>query len=395
MSNTTEQNIIDICRHEECTGCFACFNVCGHNAIVVTEDELGCKYPKIDLSLCFSCGLCSKVCPANHPTEKHFPKECYALVQENSEKLNKSASGGAATIFADYILSQGGIVYGCSGEDMRNVKHIRITDPEDLWKLQGSKYVQSQIYDLFRQLRKDVFNDNMVLFIGTPCQVAGIRNLIGKRKDNLFLIDLVCHGVPSQRLLNENIDYYSRKNPRILIDSIRFRKKINFLSANSKIEFGWNYKDGHKDYFIPWYKDPYMRAFLGCLSFRSSCYLCPYAYSVRGSDITIADFWGLGQDAQINEGSGVSSVLINNDSGKLFFDKIKRLPDVKIVQRPVQEAISGNGQLMCPTRKKNSVTQFRILYPSIGLKNATKKVMKRDLTKFRLKKILKILKILG
>ena len=169
-----------ICPEELCTGCLACWNSCTHNAIEITTDICGFRYPAINQDFCVDCGLCQLSCPVIHPQGKKFPQSCYAVTVNTENELATCASGGAATALSRYVLQQGGIVYGCSNVEMRHVKHIRITKEEDLPLLKGSKYVQSDVGLNYRLIKGDLRQGLNVLFVGTPCQVAGLKSYLRK-----------------------------------------------------------------------------------------------------------------------------------------------------------------------------------------------------------------------
>lgn len=391
-----------ICPEELCTGCLACLNSCTHNAIEITTDICGFRYPAINQDLCVDCGLCQLSCPVIHPQEKKFPQSCYAVTVNTENELATCASGGAATALSRYVLQKGGVVYGCSNVEMRHVKHIRITKEEDLPLLKGSKYVQSDIGLNYRLIKGDLRQGLNVLFVGTPCQVAGLKSYLRKDYPNLITADLVCHGVPSQQLLNDNIDRYNRRYKEVNEGSIHFREKILSKKANqtqsAKIEYGWffgkNQPYSGKNIAVKYYKDPYMFGFIQGLFFRNNCYKCPYAYAIRVGDFTLSDFWGLGKDSSMDVGKGASAVLINTEKAKAVFEELKK--NIRYEQREVQEAIMGNGQLQHPSRRHPKYELFRELYPEMGLEKSVRMCLKKDLVKIRVKStVLKLRKVLN
>lgn len=384
----------EICKKARCTGCMACQNVCHSDSIILIEDSMGFKYPMIDTKKCKSCGLCYKICPVNSPTHKNFPSECYAMTYPNL--LQRVASGGAATAISELIISNGGVVYGCSGLDIRNVKHVRIDDISKLNSIVGSKYVQSDISNIYSGIISDIASGRDVLMIGTPCQIGGVYNFLRKDYPNFFTIDLVCHGVSSQRMLNDNIKYYEDKYAGMSINQVQFRKKIE-NKGQYKIDYGF-YFQGNKrteiiDKSVKWYDDPFMFGFLKGVDFRECCYDCAYSYNVRGGDLTISDFWGLDQDAGFINGKGVSGVLVNTEKGQSIIRQLKNRTDVKLVERSVRESITGNGNLMCPSQKPNEYHRFVIDYPKMGLYESLHKLMKRERLKMRLKNIIRFVKL--
>lgn len=384
----------EICPKDKCTGCAACFNACGKEAITMTEDSCGYVHPQIDNELCVDCGLCTKVCPVNTKITLRYPLDCYAATVKSDEELLSCASGGIATELSRYVIDNGGVVYGCTGKDIRYVHHIRVDCKEDLQFLKGSKYVQSFIGETYKAVKNDLQTEKLVLFVGTPCQVAGLQGFL-RQKDypNLITADLVCHGVPSQRMLNDNISLYCKESEDI---SVWFRLKERTSSKSDapwRIAFGWFYKTCYMrtPCAIKYYKDPYMFGFLAPLTFRNSCYTCRYANISRCSDFTLGDFWGLGADARFINGKGVSEVLINTEKASMIWKNI--LPSINNVQRDVVEAQMGNGQLQCPSRKHKNYNKFILLYPKIGLDNAMNKCIKTDLLKLFFNNILSNIKI--
>ena len=347
-----------ICSKEKCTGCTACMNSCSHGAISMRPDDCGFTYPVINQDACVDCGLCVKVCPANNPLELISPSDCYAVTVKEEKELLSCSSGGAATAISKYIIQQGGVVYGCSGTNPRFVHHVRVDNLSGLNDLKGSKYVQSHLGTVFQAIKKDLKDSRLVLFIGTPCQVAGLRNYLHQDYANLYTIDLVCHGVPSQKMLNDNLKRYCSNDENIYVS---FRRK-NLQSKPPRIEFGWEIKskNGERSKFRPYNKDYYMFGFLRCLTFRENCYSCPYAQKKRIGDMTLCDFWGLQQDAGFEMGKGVSAVLVNTAKGDDLLSQVKGY--VRWKKRTVSEAIRWNNQLNYPCNKPQNYSLFIHLY---------------------------------
>lgn len=244
--------------------------------------------------------------------------------------------------------------------------------------------MQSEIGTTYKDVLKDLKEQKRVLFTGTPCQIAGLKSYLKKDYPNLTTVDLVCHGVPSQRMLTENIHNYTSDTDGSKI-KVSFRRKTGRKEPklnSARIEYGWFLQNQpYSCVSRKFYNDSYMFGFLQCLTFRESCYTCRYATSARCSDITLADFWGLGDDAGFDKGSGVSLCLVNSDKGLSLINQIA--PYVKIVERDVVEAIIGNGQLQRPSCKNKYYVLFRSLYPRVGLKAAIDQSLKKE--KFKLK----------
>lgn len=365
-----------ICPQNECTGCMACINICNHSAIEIIKNEIGFDYPMINEEICINCGLCYKVCPQLINRNLHYPKKCYAAALNNKKELLTCASGGVATALSEYYLNNDGIVVGCSGEDMRNVQHKIVKSTKELNALKGSKYVQSRISSvLFKQVREELKKGTEVLFIGTGCQVAGLQNFLIKKYENLLTIDLVCHGVPSQKMLNDDMDLYSG----IIDKTVKFRekmliKRIPEADDTHVIRYGLSAmqttRSGKKEkrIWIPWYKDPYLGAFMDCINFRSACYGCLYARPERQSDLTICDYWGLGKDSKLYNESGVSAVLVNSVKGGSLFSKLESI--LIFEERPIIEAINGNGQLRHPSTLNPKREEYINDYLKRGIRSA-------------------------
>lgn len=391
----SNNKIKEVCPVDKCTGCSACYNACRHQAINMVEDSMGHLHPEIDSDKCVGCHLCQMSCPVINRQTLLYPKSCYALALAEEKDLMESASGGAATALMRAVVSEDGIVYGCTGEDVFHVHHIRVDSLQDIQRLRGSKYVQSEIGTTYSDVLKDLKDDKIVLFTGTPCQIAGLKSFLRKDYSNLTTIDLVCHGVPSQKMLTENIGYYTEEKDGKKI-KVLFRKKVVNEGGKNKhnsarIVYGWFLQNQpYTSINRKFYDDSYMFGFLQCLTFRESCYTCRYATSARCSDITVADFWGLGDEVDFEKGKGVSLCFVNTNKGQVLLDKIKK--QVVLTERDIVEGISGNGQLQRPSGKNKSHRLFRNLYPNVGLKVAIDQSLKME--KFKLTVLLPLKKFI-
>lgn len=359
-----------ICPPEKCTACMACKVSCRHDAIKLEEDDFGFLRPYIDKKTCVRCGVCTNTCPENRHVKKIFPSKCFAAISKNNEILKHCASGGVAYTLALNFIEAGGIVFACSGKDIKNVHHEMYNSTVNLKEICGSRYVQSRIEkSLLFALKDAVAHGKKVLFIGTGCQTAGVRNLFKNYPENLYLVDIVCHGVCSQKMLNEHIDYYSRKFGRIDYRSIKFRKK-----TSDGIRYGWAMtlcNDRQSEIFIDWDKDAYLAGFFSHLTLRKSCYFCRYAFNGRCTDITLSDFWGLSNKSALSKYVGVSSVLINTNKGANLFSSLKTLI---VEERDVEEAILGVGRLREPSPKPSSdlKIKFEGNYICMGFNEASR-----------------------
>lgn len=346
----------------------ACVNVCPRDAISVREDACGYEYPEIDLSCCVDCGLCERVCPVLHPAEFHEAFCAYAAASFESEERASCSSGGMATVAGRYILEQSGVVYGCAQLSYRVIRHVRVENLSDLEQLKGSKYVQSEIGLTYRLVKKDLESGRSVLFSGTPCQVAGLKNYLRKDYSNLYTIDLVCHGVPPRRMLREDVESYQVSDfpaDGRVDTSVQFRWKTQY-GIQYGIQFGVRFGDRFdaSGTSSSWGKrvrlphDPYILTFFTGLSFRENCHRCPYSRLSRVGDLTVGDFWGLGahRPTHFRICEGVSLVLANTPRGTWLWEQLRSQLDVE--ERTVSEAVAGNWNLRRPSPRPKGKDRF-------------------------------------
>lgn len=340
---------------KNCYGCLACIDRCPVNCISESKTSLGHLIPSVDEEVCIACGACLKVCPDIVDNNLTSPLITIAAWDNNKENREKSSSGAIAALLSEMIVKNGGIVYGCAFVSPFEFRHIRCDSIESLEQLRGSKYVQSHLLGIFKDIRKDINTGVTVLFIGTPCQCAAVKNYIGS-KSNLLTIDLVCHGVPSLQILKDSLP------------ASVFSKHITTVEFRACTKYHFSLKSGISTIFDrPINNDLYLKAFFTGLDYRSSCYECSFACGKRVGDITLGDFWGLKLDIpEVEKSKGVSLCLINTSNGKKMIDSIKDHTFQAV--RSVQEAIDGNHQLRHPKKKTIRASLFRRLYPKIGFK---------------------------
>ena len=357
-----------ICKKEYCTGCFACHSICPKDAIEMKEDSYGNIYPSIKKSKCVQCGLCKKICPQlNEKLNFNFPISAYAMYNKNDELRKESTSGGAATTFYMYILKEGGIVYGASNLYGGNsFNFIRITSIGELYKVKGSKYVHCYTNDTFRQVKNDLNLNKKVLFIGTPCQIAGLKLYLIKNYENLITIDIICHGVPSQKLLFQEIENLGFDYTNINYVSFRDQKGFNFklIDKDNKVVFE---KESSQ---VPYYQN-----FLNGSIYRENCYSCKYASKKRISDITIGDFWGLNKNSKVydDQFKGISLVMAITNKGFELLNNIKK--DCIFEERSIEEACKANQQLNHPSLKTKKHYKFIKYYKKFGYEMTMRKML--------------------
>lgn len=322
--------MIAITDKTNCCGCQACVNICPKKCITMRADEEGFLYPDVDKSACVKCGLCEKVCPILNKPQTFPVLNTYAAKHKNAEVKLKSSSGGMFTALAEVILKAGGVVFGAAFGKEWNVVHAYAENLQDLDKLRRSKYVQSSIGNTYLQAKVFLEQGRQVLFTGTPCQIAGLRNFLRKEYANLLTAELFCHGVPSpavwQQFLKENTQQEK-------ISAIDFRDK----------QFGWDasflkisYRDGTDLPKLPFYLKPLKNLKNGFLlrnvyklSFaisnlyeRPSCHVCRFKGLNKMADFAMGDLWGVQKTypAQYDK-QGISVLLVNTVKGQRLLNK--------------------------------------------------------------------------
>lgn len=341
---------------KDCTGCESCKAVCGVNCIAVKQDRRGFFFPFIDTDRCVNCGMCERVCPVLNPNKtEHFKNRFYALRAADDTILFNSSSGGVFSVLANYILEQGGYVCGAAFAENYEVKHIVIDDSSKLYRLQGSKYVQSRTSDALTELRRKSKSGAYVMFVGTPCQVAGARRaLFNINREKLLLVEVVCHGVPSpgvykRYLQNLEIEQNSK------LKSINFRDKSNGWRA---YRFRACFEDG-SEISHDGHNDPYVSGFIDNLYLRNCCTSCKFKGFSSGADLTIGDFWGVEslENAQYADDKGVSLLSVNTDQGNQIFNATYRnFSD--IVETDIQHISAKNQCLIMPTTYNPRTIRF-------------------------------------
>ena len=302
----------------KCTGCHACASICPVNCIDMLTDKEGFWYPEVSAA-CIECGKCIDVCHLFNTEEVTNEPIALACINKNPDIRSTSSSGGVFYELSKYILSQGGLVYGARFNANFDVVHSCVSERSDLKKLQGSKYVQSKIGAVYKQIECNLKNGRKVLFSGTPCQVGGLKTFLQKPYESLICVDLVCHGVPSPTVWRSYLDYQASSHGSA-IEDVAFRVKASGWREHAlKLVF----KD-QQHYQQPVADDLYLKAFLKNICLRPSCYTCDFKSLNRASDLTLADFWGIEHIApELDDNQGTSLIFINSPTGKDLFDHIQ------------------------------------------------------------------------
>lgn len=339
--------MINIVDKKNCCGCSACVQRCPKQCISLVEDNEGFLYPVVDNKICIECGLCEKVCPILNPQDKILPLEVLAAKNPNESERINSSSGGVFILLAKEVINRGGVVFGAVFDECWEVHHVYAERIEDVYPMMGSKYLQSRIEQSYKDAESFLNSGREVLFIGTPCQIAGLRTYL-RNKDyaNLLAVDFVCHGVPSpgvwRKYLAETFGDLNKKNQCRLSAAGKYSVLLSSLNAKSligDIKFRDKTDDGWKKYrFVVRQKsaskadqntvlmsdihtiNPFMKGFLSNIYLRPSCYNCKCKNGVNYSDLTIADFWGIDiVDPDFDDDKGCGLVLVNTVKGKEYF----------------------------------------------------------------------------
>lgn len=360
--------MVEVLEKERCTGCTACMNNCPKGAITFEEGNDGFKYPVINQDKCIDCGLCKKICPVLNTKENKSINKCYVAYNKNiNERLNAS-SGSLFSTIANYILDKKGIVVGAAFDDNNHLKHIAIEKKKDLEPLRKSKYLQSDLGNIFKYIKEQT-KTRKVLFVGTPCQVAGLKSFI-KKSDNLITIDLFCHGVPSPKLFKKYIKELEEQNNDKLINYDFRDNSTGWDSYSNKITF-------KKSTIIELQtKNKYMNLFLSDIALRESCYNCNYKLGNKYSDITLGDFWGVKEHyPEMYNKEGVSAVIINTDTGKELFEEISN--ELEYKKCDINKIISGNPSLINSSKYPKKREDFFNEIDELSIDVLCKKYKKR------------------
>ncbi|WP_418213328.1 Coenzyme F420 hydrogenase/dehydrogenase, beta subunit C-terminal domain [Bacteroides difficilis] len=330
-----------------CCGCMSCVSVCPKKCISLVTDILGFIYPQIDEDVCVDCSACTKVCPEIVKQPLEMPKHTFAGWCKDEKTRKNCTSGGLATALSRFFVEQGGVVYGSAFIPPFDFKHIRCVDIEDLVMICGSKYVQSAMSEVYEQMKNDLCSGLNVMFIGTPCQVAGIKVHFSKYAEQLYLIDILCHGTPSVKLLKDNLQVDDLTN-------IKFRDNNCYQIS---------YRTNGMQIIRPQYKDLYLKGFLKGVILRESCYSCRYTQKCRVGDLSLGDFWGYK-----NENKGISLCLTNTIKGKMLLTSCR---SIEYNEETIDMAYAHNQPLRGHIAYSWRTYLFRKCYSSIGFKWAS------------------------
>lgn len=311
--------MIDKLDYKRCTLCQVCTNICPKDCITLDLFKDGFKYPVIDKETCINCNTCEKKCPVLNPLKSvKSLKQAYAGMNTNEEERIKSSSGGVFSTLARHIINQNGVVCGAAFDDKLHVEHIIIDNENELKKLRGSKYVQSNTNNIFNQIKRQLIEGKKVLFTGCPCQVGGLHAYLGKEYENLYTMDVICHGIPSQNIFDKYIELLEKKYKSKVVEFFFRDKSKGWHTSSIKAKF-----ENGKEYTKVTSEDIYMRGFYRNIYLKPACYNCEFRNFKSGSDITLGDFWGAEiEEKEIDDNKGLSAVIVNTPKGIMLKDSI-------------------------------------------------------------------------
>ncbi len=349
---------------ENCVGCGACKAVCKFDAVTITKDYGGFIKAYINTDKCVNCGMCTKACPVINTPQKLSPENVFAFKAEDNIRKN-STSGGVASALTEKIINNGGTVYGASLDNNFNLKHIRINRVEDIALIQGTKYIQSDMTGVFDNLKNDLESGKPVLFTGTPCQVASVKNFVLSKKldtQNLYLCDIICHGVPSPKVFKDYIEWLGGTE-KSKITKYYFRNK-NFSWRGDSSSAETDTAEIKRNKNISAFMNLYYSNNITC----DACFNCKFTSQDRVSDLTISDFWGIEKDnPDFEDKLGVSMVLVNSQKGKELFASLNG----KFVEANIENA--KQPQLKTPVKKPDGYDDFWSIYKENGIDYTVKK----------------------
>ena len=351
---------------QDCCGCTACLHICPVHCITMHEDEEGFLYPVIDEGHCIHCHKCETVCPMQKQEDQDTGTAEFAGYCRNEVIRKQSSSGGIFSVLAEWALQQNGVVVGAAFDENFGVYHIAIETEADLPKLRGSKYVQSRLGNTYPEIKRYLEMGRKVLFTGTACQIAGLKKYLNQPYENLYTVDVLCHGVPSPKLWRMYLAAQEK----------RYGTPIEKIELRSK-KYGWNnfsvtidFAD-KQQYCVRFFEDQFMKMFLGNLDLRPSCYACPFKEFPRISDMTIGDSWGIEKVMpDLGDDKGISVILVHSQKGVRMLREVQEkliTREVKLDEVLPPTADSRKSAAMHPNRKKylkglKNGESFEVLY---------------------------------
>lgn len=365
----------NVCDRDQCTGCGACYTVCPLNCITMATDNEGFYYPSIDLELCIRCGKCKSTCPSlgKKQNPNNIETRAFAFVNSDLDTLSKSSSGGFFSAIAEWVFMKNGIVYGCKYDENFNAVFCKAESLEEIEIMRGSKYVESKAWTVYMDIKHNLSVGRIVLFVALPCQVAGLLSVISEtERDNLYMVDLLCHGVPSHKLFESYISYLANKEGELQQYSFRDKKYWGWGSWGTYSVVS-NGKRKEKKLLVA--NDYYYSLYFRENNYRESCYRCDNASLPRKSDLTIGDCWNIEEmNESIRSRDGVSLVLVNSEKGSKAFADISN----KHLSIPLQleDVKKYNKTIVMPSNRPEERDDFYKDFCRLGFEKTANKYCK-------------------
>lgn len=375
--------MIQISEKAKCVGCYACYSCCPLECITMKEDNEGFKYPQVAQDICINCRKCEKVCPViQKPVLQDFSGISLAAYSKNEQLRYSSSSGGVFSVLAQMILKHGGVVFGAAFDSDFQVHHIRVDSIDGLEKLRGSKYVQSRIENTFKEAKEILESGRKVYFSGTPCQIDGFKNYLGREYGNLITQDIICHGVPAPYVWGKYLDSV-REKINAEVKQVSFRDKllgwrkysVKIEGANGKVEIS------------TFLDNPMMKAYLRDMCLRPSCYNCPSKGVRRSSDITLADFWNVSEFIDnFDDNRGTDLIVCHTSKGlELLHEAWSEIVCKEVDMRAAYENIPMNNSSKLPNKRDDFVKFLsQGTFTEAVEKYCTIPLYERIITKFKL-----------
>ena len=363
---------IEIKHLQDCCGCTACKNICPKQCISMQTDYLGFQYPYVNVSLCIECGMCRQVCPFLNPKKSLSAKKSYAATNSVDEERIKSSSGGVFINLSKRVIAEHGVVFGAVFDENWNVKHVAAQSLYEVSKMMGSKYVQSKMDNCYSQAKSFLNAGKLVLFSGTPCEIAGLKHYLKKDYDNLICVEVICHGVPAPLSWYKNIREAKKSINRkdtanYRLDSVSFRdKRKGWRNFGLCYSFaGPDKADSKIEVFESFHQNRFMQAFLNNWSLRPSCYNCKAKNGHSHADLTIGDFWGIENIRTINDDDkGISCIICRTEKGQTIFNSTHGL---EITAVSYDSILRGNSSIENSVENTPYATAMKTLIKFLGL----------------------------
>lgn len=337
------KRMIDRLNKKDCCGCTTCYNSCPAKAIQMKADEEGFMYPIISKKLCITCGKCEHVCPViNSLKIEGIPLAGYVVRNKDHKILYSSASGGFFSAIAEYVLNRGGIVYGAAFDKNFKVCHMAAESTLEVQKFRSSKYVQSDLGDIFTAVEKNLKNSRLICFSGTPCQIEGLKRFLNKEYDNLITVDLVCHGVPSPDLWEQYLEWQTRKKGSKVVFCNFRNKTYGYHNGTLEIVF-----ENGRHYYGSSRNDMMIKSFFSEIASRPSCYNCAFKKIKHSSDFTVFDCWHAADitlGVKKDDDKGYTNLLVNSNRGRWIFEYLKK--DFEIYEADIEKMIKYDGVMV-------------------------------------------------